>query len=122
MTRFKALAILSILIGANLATGPAARADDSVTLVELCRAFVALPKPGEVTTEYIQLKSSCAGFINSHVKMSKPEDGFCVPKGYNMDDLAKFYLAWADKHPERLKDATKVTMTEALTEVYPCSK
>lgn len=122
MTRFKATALLTALLAANLAAGLQARADDSVALVELCRTFVALPKPGEVTPEYIQLKSSCAGFINSHVKMSKPEDGFCLPKGYNMDDLAKVYMAWADKHPERVKDPTKVTMTEALTEVYPCSK
>ena len=122
MTRFEATALFATLMGASLVAAPASRASDSVPLVELCRAFLALPKPGEVTTEYIQLKSSCAGFINSHVKMSKPEDGFCIPKGYNMDDLAKVYLAWADKHQDRWKDPTKVTMTEALTEVYPCSK
>ena len=122
MTRFKATAVLTTLIAVSLYAIPAARADDSTPLVELCRAFLALPKTGEVTTEYIQLKSSCAGFINSHVKMSKPEDGFCIPKGYNMDDLAKVYLAWADKHQDRWNDPTKITMTEALTEAYPCSK
>lgn len=99
-----------------------AQADQSGDLVELCEKFVALPKNGEVTADYIQLKSSCAGFINSHVKMSKPEDGFCVPKGYNMDDLAGVYLAWVKKHPDRVAEPTKVTMTEALIEVYPCKK
>lgn len=122
MKHLNTAALLTTLIGAGHFAVAAARADDSTPLVELCRAFLALPKTGEVTTEYIQLKSSCAGFINSHVKMSKPEDGFCVPKGYNMDDLAKVYMAWAEKHQDRLKDPTKTTMTEALAEVYPCPK
>lgn len=98
-------------------------ADDSTPLVELCERFLGLPRPIEqVTPEFIQLKSSCAGFINSHVKMSKPEDGFCVPKGYNMDDLAKIYLDWARKHPDRWQEPTKVTMTAALSQAYPCHK
>lgn len=122
MKHLNTAALLTTLIGAGHFAAVAARADDSTPLVELCRAFLALPKTGEVTTEYIQLKSSCAGFINSHVKMSKPEDGFCVPKGYNMDDLAKIYMAWAEKHQDRLKDPTKLTMTEALAEAYPCPK
>lgn len=100
----------------------AAHADDSTPLVELCRAYLALPKTGDVTAEFIQLKSSCAGFINSHVKMSKPEDGFCRPPHYDMDDLAKIYMTWAEKHPDRWKDPTKATMTEALAEVFPCPK
>lgn len=105
----------------SLGLPPPAHADESIPLVELCDSFLKLPAPGDqVTSEYIQLKSSCAGFINSHVKMSKPEDGFCVPKGYNMDDLARVYLAWANKHPDRWKEPTRVTMTEALSEAYPC--
>lgn len=110
------------LFAASAVLPATALADQSGDLVELCEKFIALPKTGEVTADYIQLKSSCAGFINSHVKMSKPEDGFCVPKGYNMDDLATVFMAWIKKHPERVKDATKVTMTEALSEVYPCKK
>ena len=43
-------------------------------------------------------------------------------KGYNMDDLARAYMAWAEKHPERLKEPTKVTMTAALSEAYRCSQ
>jgi len=103
---------------------PAARADDSATLVELCKSYMALPAPkdGEVTPEFIQLKSSCAGFINSHVKMSKPEDGFCIPKGYNMDDLVRVYMKWVEKNPDRVKEPTKITMTAALSEVYKCSQ
>jgi Rap1a immunity proteins len=114
-------AALALLLAAALHTAPA-HADESTPLIELCAQFVALPKVVEVTADYIQLKSSCAGFINSHVKMSKPEDGFCVPKGYNMDDLARHYMEWIKKNPGREKDPTKVTMTEALTQVYPCPK
>ena len=113
--------IAAALLAASL-NSASALADESVPLIELCEKFLALPKGGEVTTEYIQLKSSCAGFINSHIKMSKPEDGFCVPKGYNMDDLARVYLDWVKKNPNREKDPTKVTMTEALTQAYPCPK
>lgn len=103
---------------------PAAHAGDSIALVELCKSYLALPAPkdGEVTPEFIQLKSSCAGFINSHVKMSKPEDGFCIPKGYNMDDLARVYMRWVEKNPGRVKEPTKVTMTAALSEVYKCAQ
>ena len=113
--------IAAALLAASL-NSASALADESVPLIELCEKFLALPKNGEVNAEYIQLKSSCAGFINSHVKMSKPEDGFCVPKGYNMDDLARVYLDWIKRNPNREKDPTKVTMTEALTLVYPCPK
>ena len=97
-------------------------ADESTPLVELCKSYDALPKTGEVTAEYIQLKSSCVGFINSAFRMSKPEDGFCRPEKYNMDDLAKHYMAWATQHPERWKDPTRVTIAEALKDAYPCPK
>lgn len=113
--------IASALLATSL-TSVSALADESTPLIELCQEFLALPKGGDVTAEYIQLKSSCAGFINSHVKMSKPEDGFCVTKGYNMDDLARHYMDWIKKNPGREKDPTKVTMTEALAQVYPCPK
>lgn len=99
-----------------------AMADESGPLVDLCKSYLALPKDGEVTAEFIQLKSSCAGFINSHVKMSKPEDGFCIPKGYNMDDLVRVYMAWVEQHQDRVKEPTKVTMSAALSEKYPCPK
>ena len=105
-----------------VSTYGAAHADESTPLVELCEQYVALPKSGEVTSNFIQLKSSCAGFINSHVKMSKPEDGFCVPKGYSMDDLPVVYLAWVKKNPARVSEPTRITMTQALSEVYPCPK
>jgi Rap1a immunity proteins len=114
-------AALSLILAATLTSAPA-YADESTPLVELCEQFLALPKGGEVTSNIIQLRSSCAGFINSHVKMSKPEDGFCVPKGYSMDDLAVNYMNWIKKNPGREKDPTKVTMTEALTLAYPCPK
>jgi hypothetical protein len=99
-----------------------ARADQSTDLVHLCEQYQALPKTGEVSSEFIQLKSSCAGFINSQMRMSKPEDGFCRPKNYDMDDLVKVYMAWVKKHPDRIGDPTKVTMSEALREAYPCPK
>ena len=118
----KTLTTLALSLGC-FAAAFAARADESGPLIELCQQYLALPKPGEqITAEYIQLKSSCAGFINSHVKMSKPEDGFCRPQHYELDDLVKVYMAWVAKHPERAKDPTKVTMTQALAEVYPCPK
>ena len=113
--------IASALLASSLSS-VSALADESTPLIELCQEFLALPKGGDVTAEYIQLKSSCAGFINSHVKMSKPEDGFCVTKGYNMDDLARHYMEWIKNNPGREKDPTKVTMTEALAQVYPCPK
>ncbi len=119
---FAAMIGATALAATALGSLPAC-ADDSTPLVELCESYLGLPRPIEqVTPEFIQLKSSCAGFINSHVKMSKPEDGFCVPKGYNMDDLATIYLDWAKKHPDRWKEPTKVTMTAALSEAYPCHK
>lgn len=101
---------------------PAAQADDSKDLLDLCTKYLATPAPkeGEFSADFIQLKSSCAGFINSHVKMSKPEDGFCIPKGYNMDDLAKVYAAYMAKNPEQVSAPTKTTMTAALAEVYKC--
>lgn len=112
---------IAAALGLICAAAAPSKADESASLVELCKAFVALPPPGDnVTSDYIQLKSSCAGFINSAVKMSKPEDGFCRPKAYNMDDLAKVYMDWAQKHPERWKEPTKITIAAALAEVFPC--
>ena len=119
--RLTAAALAIFLVG-QLTRTQTASADESTPLVELCKSFLALPKSTEVTTDYIQLKSSCAGFINSAVRMSKPEDGFCRPKAYNKDDLARYYLDWAEKHPDRWKDPTRMTIAEALTEVYPCPK
>jgi hypothetical protein len=115
------LANLTLIFATTLVSTPSL-AGESTPLIELCEQFLALPKGGEVTTSYIQLKSSCAGYINSHVKMSKPEDGFCVPKGYNMDDLAVVYIDWVKKNPGREKDSTTNTMTEALSQAYPCPK
>jgi Rap1a immunity proteins len=100
----------------------AAYADESTPLVELCKSYVALPKGGEVTSDFIQLKSSCAGFINSAFRMSKPEDGFCRPAKYDMDDLAKIYMNWANDHSDRWKEPTQVTIAEALKSSYPCPK
>lgn len=121
MTRSSSLLLFAILL-ALCASAPGARADDSTVLLELCTKYIAtpVPKEGEFSSEFIQLKSSCAGFINSHVKMSKPEDGFCIPKGYNMDDLAKVYAAYMAKNPDKVKDPTRTTMTAALAEVYKC--
>ncbi len=122
LRRLAAMVGATALAAAAVGGRPAC-ADDSTPLVELCERYLGLPRPIEqVTAEFIQLKSSCAGFINSHVKMSKPEDGFCVPHGYNMDDLAKIYLDWARKHPDRWQEPTKVTMTAALSQAYPCHK
>lgn len=120
MTTLKNIAASALALALLPAT--AARADTSKDLIELCTKYLALPalKEGEVTPEFIQLKSSCAGFLNSHVKMSKPEDGYCVPKGYNMDDLARHYMAWVAKNPGRAGEPTKVTMSAALAEAYPC--
>lgn len=123
MTRSSSLRVCAILLalGGSLT---AARADDSTVLLELCTKYMAtpVPKEGEFSAEFIQLKSSCAGFINSHVKMSKPEDGFCIPKGYNMDDLVKVYAAYMAKNPDKVKEPTRTTMTAALAEVYKCAK
>ncbi len=116
-----AAALLTATVAATL-NSTTAQAGESTPLIELCEQYLALPKGGEVTAEFIQLKSSCAGYINSHVKMSKPEDGFCVPKGYSMDDLAKHYMDWIKKNPGHEKDSTQTTMTAALTQAYPCSK
>ena len=116
---FPKIAIFAALI---IVSPCAALADESTPLVELCKSWEALPKGGEVTSDYIQLKSSCVGFINSAFRMSKPEDGFCRPAHYNMDDLAKHYMAWATQHPERWKEPTKVTIADALKDAYPCEK
>jgi Rap1a immunity proteins len=116
------LSTAMVFLAALAAFGAPARADQSKDLIELCEQYLALPKGGEVTSGFIVLKSSCAGFINSHFKMSKPEDGFCRPKNYNMDDLATIYMSWVKKHPDRIGEPTKVTMSEALAEVYPCPK
>jgi hypothetical protein len=98
-----------------------ARADESTPLVELCKQYLALPKPGDtVTSEYIQLKSSCAGFINSALKLSRPDDNICRPKSIGLDELATLYMAWAGKHQDRWKDPTKVTIAAALSEAFPC--
>jgi len=122
LRRLAAMVGATALAAAAVGGRPAC-ADDSTPLVELCERYLGLPRPIEqVTAEFIQLKSSCPGFINSHVKMSKPEDGFCVPQRYNMDDLAKIYLDWARKHPDRWQEPTKVTMTAALSQAYPCHK
>ncbi len=75
-----------------------------------------------MTAEFLQLKSSCAGFINSAVKMSKPEDGFCRPQHYDMDDLVARYMTWVGTHADRLNEPTKVTIAAALAEAYPCPK
>ena len=113
---------ISIIAALLIVSPGAAQADESTPLVELCKSWEALPKGGEVTSDYIQLKSSCVGFINSAFRMSKPEDGFCRPEHYNMDDLAKHYMAWASQHPERWKEPTKVTIADALKDAYPCEK
>lgn len=123
MTRSAYLRICAILLALS-GTVPLARADDSTVLLELCTKYQATPAPkeGEFSAEFIQLKSSCAGFINSHVKMSKPEDGFCIPKGYNMDDLVKVYMGYMSKNPDKVKEPTRTTMTAALAEVYKCAQ
>ena len=119
---YASLAVAIVLASAGQISS--AHADDSTALLKLCTKYLATsaPKEGEFSSEYIQLKSSCAGFINSHVKMSKPEDGFCIPKGYNMDDLARVYAAYMAKHPERADEPTRTTMSAALSEVYKCAQ
>lgn len=120
MLPMKLRSAFAALLVAVCGSHPSSAGSDSTILVELCEKYAALPKNGEVTPEFIQLKSSCAGYINSHVKMSKPEDGFCMPKGYNMDDLTTVYLDWVKKNPDRVKEPAKDTMTAALTVAYPC--
>lgn len=117
MTRMILVASLVLLFAPGIA-----RADDSTILVELCEKYTALPKNGEVNAEFIQLKSSCAGFVNSHMIMSKPEDGYCRPKSYNMDDLVTVYMDWVGRNRDRIGEPTKVTLSAAFAEHYPCSK
>lgn len=120
-TILAALCIMTGATGVTLISRPA-QADESGPLIDLCTRYQALPANGEVNSDFIQLKSSCAGFINSHFRMSKPEDGFCRPKNYDMDNLVKVYMAWIKTHPERAAEPTKVTMSAALAEAYPCPK
>ena len=122
MMRITMFSVKPVLVSLLMLVPSVAFADESVSLVELCKSYVALPKGGEVTSEFIQLKSSCAGFINSAFRMSKPEDGFCRPANYDMDDLVKVYMGWANTHPDRWNEATRVTIAEALKPSYPCPK
>ena len=112
----------SLVLAFALAGQTPACADDSSVLIDLCRQYVAFPKGGEVTSDFIQLKSSCAGFINSTVRLSRADDGFCRPPHVDMDELTRIYMAWVDKHPDRLKEPTKVTISAAMAEVYVCPK
>ena len=112
-----ALVLAFALVGQN-----AARADDSTVLIDLCKQYVGLSKSDVVTTEYLRLKSACAGFINSDVRLSRPDDGFCRPPHVDMDELTRIYMAWVDKHPDRVKEPTKVTISAAMAEVYLCPK
>ena len=103
---------------------PAAHADESTVLIELCKQYAALPVPAgsEVSTEYIQLKSSCAGFLGATIRMSRPDDGICRPDRFNIDELTRIYLAWAGKNPDKWSKPTKDTIMEAFKDVYPCPK
>jgi hypothetical protein len=117
----KALRIAAAMMALAI---PAAHADESTVLIDLCKQYAALPAPsgGDVTAGYIQLKSSCAGFLGSTIRLSRPDDGICRPDRFNIDDLAHTYLAWAEKNPDKWGRPTKETIIEAFKDVYPCPK
>ena len=112
------------LAGLGLLTAvQTANADDSTVLIDLCKQYAALPAPtGGVTSEYIQLKSSCAGFLGSTIRLSRPDDGICRPDKFNIDELVKPYLDWTEKHPDQQTHPTRETIMAAFADVYPCPK
>ena len=104
-----------------LQAGTAYAADEAKDLIDLCRKYQAYPKT-EFTQDLIRLKSSCAGVLNAHIRVSRPDSGYCRPKQVDMDELTRIYLAWADRNPDRWKDPRAVTVDAAFAEVYPCPK
>jgi hypothetical protein len=113
------LAATLIVFGVELA-----HADESSVLIDLCRQYTALPAPtgGDVSAHYIQLKSSCAGFLGSTIRLSRPDDGICRPDRINIDDLAHVYLAWAEQNQDKWGRPTRETIIEAFKDIYPCPK
>ena len=96
-------------------------ADEAKDLIDLCRKYQAYPKT-EFTQDLIRLRSSCAGVLNAHIRVSRPDSGYCRPKDINMEELTRVYLAWADRNPDRWTDPRAVTVDAAFAEVFPCSK
>lgn len=47
---------------------------------------------------------------------------FARPANYDMDDLVKVYMGWANTHPDGWNEPTRVTIAEALKPSYPCPK
>ena len=46
----------------------------------------------------------------------------CLPaNGITNDQAVEIYRQWAESHPERLRDAARVTVIFAMTEAFPCN-
>ena len=102
-------------------TAGAYAADEAKDLIELCKIYQAIPKT-EFSQDLIRYRSSCAGVLNAHIRVSRPDSGYCRPKQVDMDELTRIYLAWADRNPDRWKEPRAVTVDAAFAEVYPCPK
>ncbi|MGL4397595.1 MAG: Rap1a/Tai family immunity protein [Hyphomicrobium sp.] len=120
--RIGTIAALAAATSLALPSASIQAADEAIVLIELCKAYKAVPVPadGQFSQDYIRLKSSCAGVLNAHMRLARPDSGYCKPREVSMDTLTDIYVAWADRNTTRWTEPRHVTVDAAFAEAYPC--
>jgi Rap1a immunity proteins len=122
-------AFMALVIG--LFTAPiCARADSAEEMVSNCRDVAAAKVLSDGTVMVPQDFDSgmCWGAFTSFNKAThivdekrKPFFGICYPPDVSISQEIKVFLAYVDKHPEKLNEDYFFVALTANREAFPCS-
>lgn len=106
----------------NVTVGEAAR------FVEQCRSAISFTGPEAPNPTVALDVGFCFGLMdgvrgaNFYLRKAKSEMAFCEPTEFRNDDLAKTFVATADKNPHLKELRGSLAALVALSSAFPCKK
>jgi len=117
-----------ILIAALIMSGPALAVDSGSFRLSNAADLVALCGTAPDDALYANARGFCHGFLAGsyryYVSTVLPENRYiCSPNPTpTRTQVMNGFLAWANAHPQYMKDGAADTLFRYLAESYPCNK
>ena len=99
-------------------------ASTSMMLLQDCQVHKKLEDNNYhyTATEDIRRGSHCLGYFDGFGGFGNALDHkfFCLPRDATLGQLALVFVAWADRHPEKLHEVAAICAAAALIDAFPC--
>jgi len=119
--------VTSLILALSIFGGMAHATDgEAARLVEQCRVAITFSGPEAPDPIVAMNMGYCFGLMdgirgaNFYLRKAKSEVAFCEPAAFKNDDLAKAFVATAEKNPNLRELRGSLAALVALSSAFPC--